>query len=54
MAYGLQETKNYIKKLKACNQARSQDFLALYNLKISFKKNINIAKKELDNVYNGK
>lgn len=54
VAYGLQQTNNDINKLKASNQARSQDFLALFNLTISFKKDISIAKKELDNVYNGK
>ncbi|CAG2246388.1 unnamed protein product [Mytilus edulis] len=32
VANGLQETKNDINMLKASNQARSQDFLALYNL----------------------
>ncbi|XP_071150253.1 uncharacterized protein [Mytilus edulis] len=53
VANGLQETKNDINMLKASNQARSQDFLALYNLTISAKKDISIAKKELDNIYNG-
>ncbi|CAC5383999.1 unnamed protein product [Mytilus coruscus] len=53
VANGLQETKNDINMLKASNQARSQDFLALYNLTISAKKDISISKKELDNIYNG-
>ena len=54
VANGLQETKNDINMLKASNQARSQDFMALYNLTISSKKDIAITKKDLENVYNGK
>ncbi|XP_076088015.1 uncharacterized protein LOC143058403 [Mytilus galloprovincialis] len=53
VANGLQETKNDINMLKASNQARSQDFLALYNLTISAKKDISITTKELDNINNG-
>lgn len=54
VANSLQETKNDINMLKASSQARSQDFLALYNLTISAKKDISMTTKELDNVYNGK
>ncbi|CAC5411905.1 unnamed protein product [Mytilus coruscus] len=54
VANGLQETTNEINMLKASNQARSQDFLALYNLTMSCKKDISTTKKEVKGIYNGR
>lgn len=47
-------TNNELQKLKVKSEARSQDFMGLYNMATSQAQDIRQLSKTLENTYNGK